>query len=95
MLEAGEVDVFPTVRIVDVAGYVVVACLVGGSESLPTLGRERVCPRRVVEVTLKKRTASSGDISIANEGALFTLNGTGVVLMQNGVDQAVNITREG
>jgi len=80
------VDIFPTYRIAEVAGDLVHYCLLGRGPEASTIGNETVSPRRMVNVVLRKKTASlevSGNSARRTE---FAINGTNVLLMKDGAD---------
>ncbi len=89
MVKADDMDIFPTARIANEAGDIALACLLG--EAVPTVGRERVGPRGVVEVTLKKRNVSFGSGLVSNGDVVSALNGTIVLVVQSAPE---NVTLE-
>jgi len=89
VVKADDMDIFPTARIANEAGDIALACLLG--EAVPTVGRERVGPRGVVEVTLKKRNVSFGSGLVSNGDVVSALNGTIVLVVQSAPE---NVTLE-
>lgn len=85
-----QLDIFPSYRIVEVAGDLVHYCLLGRGPEASTIGNDTVGPRRVVNVTLRKKIASVNAEGNSVKRTESYISGTNVLLTEDGSEEIID-----
>ncbi|KAK3176091.1 hypothetical protein OEA41_007413 [Lepraria neglecta] len=89
---AGRMDIFATKYVASAAKELIKECLVGTSPESATVGKVVVGPRKVVKLTLKRKTGPLGTVGDGLGNTTVDVNGTGGGLVQDAPGGEANLT---